>query len=120
MTVGRSRPASRERGRPRHPDVLTPTEWAVLLRVREGLSNAEIAQIRRCRVDTVKYHVANIVAKLQLGDRAALVRWDGRPLSGELRPGIDLRRTERSQQMSTAATAGTITGTAPMFLVDDV
>jgi DNA-binding CsgD family transcriptional regulator/uncharacterized glyoxalase superfamily protein PhnB len=100
--------------------VLTPTEWAVLLRVRDGLTNAEIAQIRGCRVDTVKYHVANIVAKLQLADRSALRRWKGRPLHDEPLPGIDLRRAERKPTMSRATAPGTITGTAPMFLVDDV
>jgi DNA-binding CsgD family transcriptional regulator/uncharacterized glyoxalase superfamily protein PhnB len=124
MAARRTEPARRTRGRPRHPDVLTPTEWAVLLRVREGLTNAEIAQIRRCRVDTVKYHVANIVAKLQLADRAALRRWSGRPLRGEALPGIDLHRAERRPGMTRATTRattpGTITGTAPMFLVDDV
>ena len=31
------------RGRPRHPDVLTPAEWRVLEQLREGGTNAEIA-----------------------------------------------------------------------------
>lgn len=120
MGVRDNRPAARTRGRPRHPDVLTPTEWAVLLRVREGLTNAEIAQIRGCRVDTVKYHVANIIGKIQLTDRSALAQWSGRPLGGEPLPGIDLRRAERRAQMSTTPAPGTLTGAAPMFLVDDV
>ncbi|MEQ7123094.1 LuxR C-terminal-related transcriptional regulator [Actinopolymorpha sp. B11F2] len=120
MAARDNRREPRPRGRPPHPDVLTPTEWAVLLKVREGLGNAEIAQIRGCRVDTVKYHVANIVGKLQLTDRAALRRWSGRPLGDEPRPGIDLARAERRQKMATTTAPGTLTGIAPMFLVDDV
>jgi DNA-binding CsgD family transcriptional regulator len=120
MAAHHHRRQNRPRGRPPHPDVLTPTEWAVLLKVREGLSNAEIAQIRRCRVDTVKYHIANIVAKVHLTDRAALQRWSGRPLRGEPLPGIDLARAERKQKMTTATAPGTFTGVAPMFLVDDI
>ncbi|NIR62070.1 MAG: helix-turn-helix transcriptional regulator, partial [Gammaproteobacteria bacterium] len=34
----------RGRGRPPHPDVLTPAEWRVLEHVRDGRSNAEIAE----------------------------------------------------------------------------
>jgi DNA-binding CsgD family transcriptional regulator/uncharacterized glyoxalase superfamily protein PhnB len=109
------------RGRPKHPDVLTPTEWSVLLRVREGLTNGEIAQLRDCRVDTVKYHVANIIAKLQLADREALARWRGRPLEDDFMPGIDLRTWKgRSTMPSTTTSKSTITGISPMFLVDDV
>lgn len=112
---------SRQRGRPAHPDVLTPVEWSVLLLVRSGLSNPEIAQMRGCRVDTVKYHVANIIGKLELTDREALARWSGRPLPDEPRPGIDLRSWERRMSMPTSTTSKTtLTGSAPMFLVDDV
>ena len=31
------------RGRPRHPDILTPAEWRVLEELRDGGTNAEIA-----------------------------------------------------------------------------
>lgn len=111
----------RSAGRPRHPDLLTPVEWAVLLSVRKGQTNAEIAQARGCRVDTVKYHVANIIGKLELADRVALQRWRGRPLDGEPLPGIDLRAWERKMSVTTSTKARTtLTGTAAMFLVDDV
>jgi uncharacterized glyoxalase superfamily protein PhnB/DNA-binding CsgD family transcriptional regulator len=100
--------------------VLTPVEWAVLLRVREGLSNAEIAQLRGCRGDTVKYHVANIIGKLELADREALRRWSGRPLQDDFMPGLDLREQERKRAMADSTKAGKVTGVAPFFLVDDV
>ena len=119
-----SRGTGRQRGRPAHPDVLTPAEWKVLLLVRSGLSNPAIAQVRGCRVDTIKYHVANIIEKLELTDREALARWSGRPLPDEPRPGIDLRSWERRMSMREPATSTTnkttLTGSAPMFLVDDV
>lgn len=121
VTMGTGRKSRKGRGRPPHPDVLTPVEWAVLLQVRAGRSNPEIAQMRRCRVDTVKYHVANIIGKLELTDREALARWAGRPLPDEPGPGIDLRAWERRTSMPTTTRARTtLTDIAPMFLVDDV
>lgn len=110
----------RPRGRPAHPDVLTPVEWAVFLQVHNGLTNSEIAQLRGCRVDTVKYHVANIIGKLQLADREALRRWRGKPLEDDFMPGIDLRNEERKRAMAQITTDTKVTGIAPMFLVDDV
>jgi uncharacterized glyoxalase superfamily protein PhnB len=88
--------------------------------VRQGLNNAEIAAARGCRADTVKEHIERIAGKLELADRAALVRWRGLPLHGEELPGIDLLKHERRQRMATGAKAGTVTGGAAMFLVDDV
>ncbi len=111
---------ARQRGRPAHPDVLTPAEWAISRLVRAGLSNAEIARRRECRADTIKDHIATIVLKLALRDRAALARWRGVPLADDEWPGIDLARTERRQRMTTHRQPGTVTGGAPMFLVDDV
>ena len=112
----------RARGRPRHPDLLTPVEWVITRWVRAGLSNAQIARLRGCRVDTVRDHISSAVGKLELADRSALERWRGVPLEGvtELR-GIDLRIVERKLRMTTARmNAGTVTGGAAMFLVDDV
>ena len=62
-------------GRPRHPDVLTPAEWRVLEALREGGTNAEIAARLDVSTNTVRYHVSNMLAKLELRDRRALAAW---------------------------------------------
>ena len=62
-------------GRPRHPDVLTPAEWRVLDALREGGTNAEIASRLGLSLDTVKTHISNMLAKLELRDRRALAAW---------------------------------------------
>ena len=67
------------RGRPPHPDVLTPAEWRVLELVRKGLPNAEIAVRLGIAVTTVKTHVTRILAKTGADDRQALMQWDGQP-----------------------------------------
>ncbi|MBT5773071.1 MAG: helix-turn-helix transcriptional regulator, partial [Dehalococcoidia bacterium] len=67
------------RGRPPHPDVLTPAEWRVLEQVRAGRANAEIAVRLGISVSTVRYHLGNILGKLELPDRAAMAVWDGEP-----------------------------------------
>lgn len=75
------------RGRPRHPDVLTPAEWAVVDAVRHGLSNRQIAARRGVSLDAVKFHVANAVGKLGLADRRELRTWPGVPGDSALRRG---------------------------------
>jgi DNA-binding CsgD family transcriptional regulator/catechol 2,3-dioxygenase-like lactoylglutathione lyase family enzyme len=67
----------RPRGRPPHPDVLTPAEWGIVEAVRHGMSNTQIARRRAISLDAVKFHVANALGKLGLPDRKALRRWDG-------------------------------------------
>ena len=66
--------ASRRRrpGRPKHDDVLTPAEWRTVHAVTHGLSGREIAARRAISIDAVKYHVANALAKLNLGNRKQL------------------------------------------------
>ncbi len=59
-------------GRPRHPDILTPAEWGVLLELRAGGTNAEIAVRLGVSPDAVKYHISNMLGKLDLGDRHEL------------------------------------------------
>ncbi len=98
--------------------MVTPAEWAVLRAVQRGLNNAEIAHLRGSRPDTVKEQVASIAGKLRLAGRDSLRRWHGVPLGDD--QGIDLRSAERKRRMSTTTAPGTVTGVAPMFLVDDV
>ena len=72
------------RGRPRHPDVLTPAEWRVANAVRHGMTNAEISRRLRISLDAVKFHVANAVAKLSLRNRTGLKHWSGAPADGAM------------------------------------
>ena len=65
----------RGRGRPPHPDVLTPAEQRVLDELRRGGTNAEIAVRLGLSPDTVKSHVASMLGKLDLDDRHALAAW---------------------------------------------
>ena len=70
-------------GRPRHPDILTPAEWRVLEELRRGGTNAEIAVRLRVSPDAVKFHISNMLGKLDLDDRHALAAW---------RPPVERRR----------------------------
>lgn len=72
-------PRRHARGRPPHPDVLTPAEWRVLEQLREGLPNAEIAERLGVSINTVRTHVSSMLAKLELPDRNALAAWRGEP-----------------------------------------
>lgn len=74
----------RRRGRPPHPDVLTPAEWAVLDLVRHGLSRREIARRRGISLDAVKYHLDNIGGKLGVAGVAGLRHWPGFPATSPL------------------------------------
>ena len=69
-------------GRPRHPDILTPAEWRVIEELRTGGTNAEIAVRLDVSPDAVKYHISNMLGKLDLDDRHQLAAWrpeDRRP-----------------------------------------
>lgn len=68
---------SKKRGRPAYGDVLTPGEWRVAEGVRHGMTNRAIAERQGVSVDAVKYHVANIMAKLGFARRAELRQWSG-------------------------------------------
>src|SRR6059036_3004747 len=57
------------RGRPRHPDILTPREWEVRELLRQRLSNEQIAERLGITLDGAKYHVSQILSKLGVGTR---------------------------------------------------
>jgi DNA-binding CsgD family transcriptional regulator/catechol 2,3-dioxygenase-like lactoylglutathione lyase family enzyme len=71
--------STRARGRPPHPDVLTPAEWRIVHFVRHGLNNRQIAARFSVSLDAVKYHVENIKTKLGVETRARLKNWRGAP-----------------------------------------
>lgn len=75
------------RGRPRHPETLTPRQQEVLALLRRGLTNDQIAAELRISVDGAKYHVAEVIRRLGVRDRyeAALVE-----------PGADRRPSHRA------------------------
>ena len=68
------------RGRPPHPDILTPREWEVLELLRQGLSNPEIAQRLGISPAGARYHVSEILGKLAVESRQEAARW--RPAEG--------------------------------------
>src|SRR5437870_7559662 len=57
------------RGRPRHPDILTPREWEVLKLLRQRLSNEQIGERLGITLDGAKYHVSEILSKLEVESR---------------------------------------------------
>ncbi len=75
---------AKRRGRPPHDDLLTPTEWRVVHAVQHGMTNRNIAERRGISLDAVKYHVANAIAKLGVGNRKALRQWFRAPRGGAL------------------------------------
>jgi DNA-binding CsgD family transcriptional regulator/predicted enzyme related to lactoylglutathione lyase len=91
------------RGRPPHPDILTPAEWRVLEWWRHGVSRAEVARRRGVSEDAVKYHLANIAGKLGVRGQE-LRRWPGIPAASPLAA----RRKERFMTTSTTVSLGTI------------
>src|SRR6185312_13803136 len=64
------------RGPPPHPEPVTPAEAKVLELVREGMHNAEIAVRLGLSVNTVRYHVSNLLTKAGVESREALAKWE--------------------------------------------
>jgi DNA-binding CsgD family transcriptional regulator len=64
-----------KRGRPRHPDILTPREWEVLALLREALTNDQIAQRLGITERTAKFHVSEILSKLGVTSRQEAAAW---------------------------------------------
>lgn len=78
------------RGRPRHPDILTPRQQEVLDLVREGLTNVQIGERLGISPDGAKFHVSEIITRLGVSTRHEAASWsnersDDRP-AASLRP----------------------------------
>jgi catechol 2,3-dioxygenase-like lactoylglutathione lyase family enzyme/DNA-binding CsgD family transcriptional regulator len=99
---------SRQRGRPRHPDILTPAEWGVLSLVQHGFSNRQIARKRGTSLDAVKYHLRNIIEKLEAGDRRGVRYWQRRTAA----------QPQTEDMMATSAVALHGIGQISMFVTD--
>ena len=69
----------RGRGRPPHPGILTPAERRVLEELRRGGTNAEIAVRLGVTLDAVKFHISNMLGKLELDSRHQLAAWRPEP-----------------------------------------
>ena len=67
------------RGRPKHPDILTPREWQVLDLIREGLTNEQIARRLGISENGAKYHVMEILSKLGVSSRYEAAAWQREP-----------------------------------------
>jgi len=63
------------RGRPPHPDILTPREWEVLALLREELSDQGVADRMGISLHGAKYHVREILSKLGVGSRHEAAAW---------------------------------------------
>ncbi len=87
-------------GRPRHDDVLTPSEWKVAEQVRHGMTNRRIAERMGVSLDAVKFHVGNALSKLGFSSRVELRRWDG------VAKGTALDQFRRSAMNSRASSSG--------------
>ena len=72
-----SQMTQRRRGRPSHPDVLTPAEWRVLEELRKGGTNAELAVRLGVSPDAVKFHISNMLSKLDLSPNPPIGRVEG-------------------------------------------
>ncbi len=97
------------RGRPPHPDQLTPAEWRVVEAVRHGMTNAVIARRMGITLDGVKFHVSAALAKLGFTSRKELRLWDGvrrdSRLGGGRLVGGRLGEGEGSMTMTSASKA---------------
>lgn len=92
-------PSRRGRGRPPHPDVLTPTEWRIVDSLRHGLTRRQIAERQGVTVDAIKFHIANVTSKLGVARSTELRQWPGYPADSAL-----ARRASRKEPpMATAA-----------------
>lgn len=103
----------KRRGRPAHPDQLTPAEWEVANAVRHGLSNSRIARRRGTSLDATRFHIANVLEKLGLSRKEQLRRWPGVPATSPL--------SKRRSNMTDAMTDVQLSSIGQVSLtIDDV
>ena len=95
-------PTRAPRGRPRHDDVLTPAEWRIVHAIQHGMTTRQIAARRGISLDAVKFHVANVYAKLGISNRDALRKWFRAP------KGTALERMQKEIAMKRAPELGPI------------
>lgn len=100
--------SKRPRGRPPHPDVLTPAQWRVTHAVQHGLTNRQVASLTGISLNAVKYHVSQVLGKLRLPNRQALRHWFRAPrgsalLSRKSTPKITAKTSEREDTAMTAS-----------------
>ena len=65
------------RGRPPYPGVLTPREQEILILIREGLTNDQIAHRLGISESGARYHVSEILSKLGVESRYEAAQWAG-------------------------------------------
>ena len=68
------------------PPHLTAREIEVLHLVRQGQSNAEIADRLGCAVKTAEHHVTNLLDKTDCRGRIELARWRAPDVNWSLQP----------------------------------
>ena len=71
---------ARKRGRPPHPDILTPRQWEVLALLRDGLSNPQIGERLGISRRGARWHVSEILGKLGLSTRFDAAAWQPTPV----------------------------------------
>ncbi len=67
------------RGRPPYPDILTPRQWEVLALLRQGFSDPQIAERLNISLGGAKYHVSEILARLDVSTREEAASWTPPP-----------------------------------------
>ncbi|HUP83814.1 MAG TPA: VOC family protein [Candidatus Limnocylindria bacterium] len=88
----------RSRGRPRHPDILTPTEWSVVDMYRHGMARRAIAWRRGTSEYAVRYHLRNAATKLGLPGTRDLRYWQGSPATSPMHKSALRARRFRSME----------------------
>lgn len=76
----------KQKGRPPHQDILTPAEWRVVNLAQHGMTNNQIANSLNVSINAVKYHITNVIGKLQVipdtrvTDKKSLLNFLGTPI----------------------------------------